>query len=208
MARGGATVLTYIPAMPPANEELEADLKRRFEVPDFDGVIAAAIAGYGDELYGFLLGLAGDSARADDVFSAMCERLWKGLAKFRWDSSFRVWAYTIARNEFLRSTRDSNKARKQVPVSQVASVQLAIEKLRSTTPIYQRTEIKDRFAHVREQLPPEDHMLLGLRLDRQMAWTEIARILGGEEASLAREAAVLRKRFERLKIRLRELLRD
>ena len=51
-------------------------------------------------------------------------------------------------------------------------------------------------------------MLLGLRLDRQMAWTEIARILGSEEDSLAREAAALRKRFERLKIRLRELLRE
>jgi RNA polymerase sigma factor (sigma-70 family) len=190
------------------NEELEADLKRRFDVADFDGVIAAAIAGYGDELYGFLLGLAGDAARADDVFSAMCERMWKGLAKLRWDSSFRVWAYTIARNEFLRSTREANRARKQVPVSEIASVQQAIEKLRTATPVYRRTEVKDRFAHVRAQLPPEDHMLLGLRLDRQMAWTEIARILGSEEASLAREAAALRKRFERLKIRLRELLRE
>jgi RNA polymerase sigma-70 factor (ECF subfamily) len=194
--------------MPTPNEELEADLKRRFDVADFDGVIAAAIAGYGDELYGFLLGLAGDASRADDVFSAMCERMWKGLAKLRWDSSFRVWAYTIARNEFLRSTRESNRARKQVPVSEIASVQQAIEKLRTTTPVYKRTEVKDRFAHVRAQLPPEDHMLLGLRLDRQMSWTEIARILGSEEDSLAREAAALRKRFERLKIRLRELLRE
>ena len=193
----------------PANEQLEADLKRRFDVPDFEGVIAQAIAGYGDELYGFLLGLAGDSTRADDVFSALCERLWKGLPKFRWTSSFRVWAYTIARNEFLRSTRETNKARKQVPISQIASVQQAIES-RRTTAIHQRTEVKDRFAKAREQLPPEDHMLLGLRLDRQMAWTDIARVLNSdsEEAGLAREAAVLRKRFERLKTRLRELLRE
>jgi RNA polymerase sigma-70 factor, ECF subfamily len=50
-------------------------------------------------------------------------------------------------------------------------------------------------------------MLLGLRLDRQMGWTDIARVLGtGDEATLTRDAATLRKRYERLKDRLRELV--
>jgi len=190
-------------------EELEAELKRRFDLGDLDGTIAAAITGYGDELVGFLTGLAHDPTRADDVFGATCERMWKGLPKFRWDSTFRVWAYAIARNEFLRSTRDTARAKREVPVSQVQSIQQAIDHIRSTTPIHQRTDVKDRYAKVREQLEPEDHMLLGLRIDRQMAWNDIATILGAEDAAaIRRESAALRKRFERLKVRLRELLDD
>lgn len=190
-----------------ANEALEAELRRRFEAGDLDGTMSAALEGYGGELYGFLVGLARDPARADDVFGATCERLWRALPKFRWDSSFRVWAYTVARNEFLRSTRETTRAKRHVAVSQIASIQEAIDRARSTTPIYQRTDVKDRFAKAREQLEPDDHMLLGLRLDRQMAWLDIAKILGsGDEAALTREAAALRKRFERLKLKLRELV--
>lgn len=190
-----------------ANEALEAELRRRFEAGDLDGTMSAALAGYGGELYGFLVGLARDPARADDVFGATCERLWRALPRFRWDSSFRVWAYTVARNEFLRSTRETTRAKRHVAVSQIASIQEAIDRARSTTPIYQRTDVKDRFAKAREQLEPDDHMLLGLRLDRQMAWLDIAKILGsGDEAALTREAAALRKRFERLKLKLRELV--
>lgn len=190
-----------------ANEALEAELRRRFEAGDLDGTMSAALEGYGGELYGFLVGLARDPARADDVFGATCERLWRALPRFRWDSSFRVWAYTVARNEFLRSTRETTRAKRHVAVSQIASIQEAIDRARSTTPIYQRTDVKDRFAKAREQLEPDDHMLLGLRLDRQMAWLDIAKILGsGDEAALTREAAALRKRFERLKLKLRELV--
>jgi RNA polymerase sigma-70 factor (ECF subfamily) len=190
-----------------ANLELEAELKQRFDAGDLDGTMSAAIEAYGGELFGFLVGLARDRGRADDVFGAMCERLWRSLPKFRWDSTFRVWAYTVARNEFLRSTRETARAKRGVPVSKIASVQAAIDRARSTTPIYQKSDVKDRFAKLREQLPPDDHMLLGLRLDRRMAWIDIARVLGsGEESSVTREAAALRKRFERLKVKLRELV--
>jgi RNA polymerase sigma-70 factor, ECF subfamily len=188
---------------------LEAELEELFAAGDLDATMTAAINGYGSELYGFLVGLARDRVQADDVFGAMCERLWKALPKFRWESTFRVWAYTVARNEFLRSTRETNRARKGVPMSQVPSIQQAIERVRSSTPKHQRTEVKDRFAKVRDALEPDDHMLLGLRLDRELAWTEIARILGsGDEAALPREAAALRKRYERLKEKLKELVGD
>ena len=59
-------------------------------------------------------------------------------------------------------------------------------------------EIKERFAKVRETLTPDDHMLLGLRLDRRLSWNDIAQVM---EAS----PAALRKRYQRLKERLEEL---
>lgn len=180
--------------------ELEGDIRRKFDAGDFDAAMHAAIAGYGPEIYGFITGLSSDARHADDAFGAACERMWKGLAKFRWQSTFRVWAYTIARNEFMRIV--GAPARREIPVSNIPSFQQAIDRVRTTTPLHQRTEVKDQFAALRAELSPADHMLLGLRIDRKLAWNEIAEILGEGTP------AMLRKRFERLKARLRELVTE
>ncbi len=194
---------------PAARQQLEVEVRRRFEAGDLDGAMTVAVEGFGPELFGFVLGLARDHDRASDVFAAVCERMWRGLPAFRWDSPFPVWAYTIARNEFLRSTRTTARERKQVALSQAPSVLAAVDRVRTNTPLHQQTAVKEVLAKVREGLEPDDHMLLGLRLDRQMSWNDIAAILGsGDPAQRTREAAALRKRFERLKERLRELVRD
>lgn len=190
-------------------EPVEAAIRARFDAGDLDGTIAKALEAYADELFGFLIGLARERTQAEDAFSAACERMWRGLPKFRWDSTFRVWAYRIARNEFLRTTREVTKARKHTPISDIASVRAAVDRVRSSTPIYERTEVKDKFAELRAQLEPEDLMLLGLRIDRKMAWADIAKVLAAtDDEPSTREVAALRKRFERLKARLRELARD
>jgi len=189
-----------------ASAPIESEIRKRCDVLDFDGALALAVTHYGGELFGFLSGLARERTQAEDAFSATCERMWRGLPEFRWDSSCRVWAYRIARNEFLRTTRTAIRARSEIPISEIASVQQAIERIRSTTPAHERSEVKARFAHLREQLDPEDHMLLGLRIDRKMPWIEISKVLTpGADEPTARELAALRKRFERLKARLREL---
>jgi RNA polymerase sigma factor (sigma-70 family) len=187
----------------------EAEVRRRFDAGDLEGAMTAAIEGFGAELFGFLLGLSRDHDRASDAFGATCERMWRGLPTFRWDSPFPVWAYTIARHEFLRSTRTTARERKQVALSQAPSVLAAVDRVRTNTPLHQQTAVKEVLARVREGLDPEDHMLLGLRLDRKLPWNEIAAILGsGDPAELRKEAAALRKRFERLKERLRTLVTD
>jgi RNA polymerase sigma-70 factor (ECF subfamily) len=190
---------------PDDRRALEADMKRLVDAGDLTGAMTAGVKGYGPELYGFLAGLTRDHDRASDLFGQLCEQLWKNLAGFRWESSFRVWAYAVARNEFLRSLRTQARAQKHVPLSDVPSVLAVVEQVRTTTALHLRTEIKDAYARLRESLAPEDHMLLGLRVDRRMAWNEIARVLGSEEDAVEKDAAALRKRFERLKKRLREL---
>jgi RNA polymerase sigma-70 factor (ECF subfamily) len=199
------------PDAPEAPDPVELTIKAAWDRQDFDGAISIALDRYGDELFGFLMGLARDQTQAEDAFSAACERMWRGLPSFRWESSLRVWAYRISRNEFLRTTREVARARKGVPISQIASVQRAMDRARSTTPPHERTEVKDRFAELRAELDPEDLMLLGLRIERKMAWADIAKVLAEAEAREAppdtREIATLRKRFARLKDKLRERAR-
>lgn len=186
--------------------EPERAIRAACEAGELDTAMTLAFNRYADELFGFLRALTRDWTQADDAFGATCERIWRGLPTFRWDCTFRAWAFHIARNEFLRSTREVGRARRGVPISEIPSVRNIVERVRSSTPMYQREDVKDRFAAVREQLAPDDHMLLGLRIEKQMSWHEIARVLAaGDTSPNTNEIAALRKRFERLKAKLRTL---
>jgi RNA polymerase sigma-70 factor (ECF subfamily) len=83
-----------------------------------------------------------------------------------------------------------------------------VEVARSRTQPWQRTEIKDRFSELRESLEPDDRILLTLRIDRDLPWDEVARVmLDGEDAdaaTLSKESDRLRKRFQLLKTELRK----
>jgi RNA polymerase sigma-70 factor (ECF subfamily) len=182
---------------------VEAAIRARLDSGDLAGAMTAAVEGYGEELFSFLVGLSGDRDRAGDDFGATCEKMWRALDRFRWESTFRAWMYTIARNTFLTSAA---RARRMVPLSGVAAIDAAVERVRTLTPAHQRTEVKDRFARLRAAMPPDDHMLLGLRLDRRLTWNEIAQILGdGDPDHLKSTAVTLRKRYQRLKRKLEEL---
>lgn len=166
----------------------------------------AALELYGGELFGFLRGIARNDALADDAFGATCEKLWRGLAEFRWEASLRSWLYTIARRALADLRDHAHRRANHLPLSQVDA--LAAQIRSATLPIL-RTEVKDGFRALRAELPAEDHELLMLRIDRQLSWRDIARILGEAEgagdADLDQRAANLRKRFERAKLRLRKL---
>ena len=191
-------------------EELERGIRRRLERRDHGGAATLAIQGYGAEIFGFLVAFHHDHDDAAEVFSQFSERLWRDLPGFRGDSSFRTWAYTIARHTSLNHRRDARRRghRQQSLPEDSGHAAFAVQ-VRTETASYLRTERKARFAALRESLPPEDQALLVLRVDRGMAWNDLARVLSGPDqplgdAQLKREAARLRKRFQLLKAQLLE----
>jgi RNA polymerase sigma-70 factor (ECF subfamily) len=80
---------------------------------------------------------------------------------------------------------------------------------RTRTHTFLRSETRSAVDRLREQLAPDDRALLILRLDRGLSWNEIAAIMADENSSSAddfrRDAAAWRKRFERVKDRLRKM---
>jgi RNA polymerase sigma-70 factor (ECF subfamily) len=162
----------------------------------------AALRMYGIELLGFLRALAHNHDLAAEAFAELGEDVWKGLPKFRWEASLRSWLYQLARNALAQLRRDPRRRLDHnLPLS-IAPEMAAV--VRTVTLEIQRTEVKDEFRLLREQLDPEEHEILLLRLDRGLAWKDIARIMGGDDQLDAR-AAALRKRFERAKERLKKL---
>lgn len=81
---------------------------------------------------------------------------------------------------------------------------------RTETQPWMRTDVRDGFHRMHGLLGPADRMLLTLRVERKMAWEDIARILSegcevASERAIQRKAAALRQRFKRLKAKLRAM---
>ncbi|CAN5790110.1 hypothetical protein BH11MYX4_BH11MYX4_52540 [soil metagenome] len=190
-------------------EELERVIREKWEQRDLAAAADAAIRGFGPEIYGFLVAFHRDDEDASEVWSRVTERLWAGLDRFGWHSSFRTWVYAIARNTSIRY-RQEKKRRREEALPEGSSVDLAA-RIRTDTASWLRTSARDRFAALRDSLPEDDRMLLVLRVDKDLAWNDLARVMLPEDAppldeeGLKREAARLRKRFQHVKERLLEL---
>jgi RNA polymerase sigma-70 factor, ECF subfamily len=189
--------------------QLEARIRGACDGKDLEKAATDAIAGYGPEILRYLLSLTRDEVAAGEVFSQFCENLWVGLPAFRWESTFRIWAYSLARHAWFRMLRDPHRRReRRVALSDVPSMHQAAADVRSRTATYLRTETKDKVAELRAKLDPDDQSLLILRINRKLAWTEIARVLSDPDEAvtakdLEKRAANLRKRFQRIKDDLR-----
>jgi RNA polymerase sigma-70 factor (ECF subfamily) len=187
---------------------LEARIRSAADAARWSDAATVALGGYGEEVLGYLVAVTRNETDARDAFSIFAESLWRGLPGFRWECAFRTWAYGLARNALARIKRDPHR-RRAVPLED-AHVEALVEKLRSRTSTFLRTETKDKIARLRAALAPDDQTLLILRINRGLAWRDIARVLapdGATGAVLDRQAASLRKRFERLKTDLKERAR-
>src|SRR5687768_9860130 len=98
-------------------EAVEKEMRLLCERSDHAGAAALGLREYGPEIYGFLVAFMRRDDDASEVFSIFTERMWRGLPQFEWASSFRTWAYTIARN--AARTYDAverRRARKESPL--------------------------------------------------------------------------------------------
>lgn len=195
---------------PEARARLEHELHGLLLAQDWQAAATATLRGYGPEILGFLFGVMGRGDGVDDAFSQFCEDLWRGLPSFRRESSLRTWAYKVAQNVAYRQARRELRRRRRVaPITEFPDLEQLAEELRTATLPYLRTEVRAEVARLREQLTPDERSLIILRVDRRLSWDAIARILAEDAEpdaeALKRDAARLRKRYERIKLRLREL---
>ena len=98
---------------------------------------------------------------------------------------------------------DAASADRNIALSNVDAFSKLQLQVRTETAAYKRTAVKSKFAALRESLPEEDQMLLVLRVDKGMAWMDIAGVLfpdsEDDDEARKKESARLRKRFETLK---------
>jgi RNA polymerase sigma-70 factor (ECF subfamily) len=189
-----------------AVEDRDVALRDLLSRGDIDGATEGAIRTYGPELVGWLCSTLPSEADAYDAFSWLCEQLWRSLRNFDGRCSIRTWCYMIGRAAASR-VRSAPRHHREVLVSELPSIVHACDDVWNTTKVGAR-RAEDVYAQLRRELGDEDQTLLVLRVDRGLNWVEIALVLLGEEAeaeAVKKKAATLRKQFERLKERLKEL---
>ncbi|MET0404142.1 MAG: sigma-70 family RNA polymerase sigma factor [Cystobacter sp.] len=188
-----------------ARERLEQDLREDCRRGDMGQAVERALQGYGLEIMRLIAAVMHDSEQAREGFSLFSENLVKGLPGFRWESSFRTWAYRLARNACYQLMHAAST--RELPVSASHLPEPPVD-VRSETRPWQRTSVKERFRALRESLAPEERMLLMFRVEQRLSWSEVARVMWERdepptEAALRHEATALRQRFQRIKTHLR-----
>jgi RNA polymerase sigma-70 factor (ECF subfamily) len=187
-----------VPAM---SSTLDEAIAAQLAAGELDAAVTRTIEGHGPNIVAYLRAVLRDDDAALEVFSYFCEQLWRSIGTFRGDSALRTWIYTLVMRSVSRYRRDGFRRHGRPLLTD--EISKLVDKVRSTTPAYQRTEVKDSIARLRDALDPEDQALLFLRVDQGLSWNEIAAIVS--EDGDAVEPATLRKRFERAKARLKEL---
>jgi len=189
--------------------ELDGRVRSLLAAGDTSGAATLVLRELGPEVLGFLSGVLGD-ADADEVYPALSERLWKSLRGFEGRCSLRTWTYVLARREITRFRKGMRRhAEGRVPLSELKDV-LAVPRSRSRSAL--ATHKQRQLTALRDELPIEDRTLLILRVDRKLAFDEIALAFADNpevfaEVDRKREAARLRKRFQLVKQRLVARLR-
>jgi RNA polymerase sigma-70 factor (ECF subfamily) len=186
---------------------LEQRIRRHHERGELKEAATAALEGFGPEILGFLVAVVRDERLAGEVFAQFCEDLWTGLANFRWETSFRTWGYTLARNAWQRLRREPH-FRKTVALTDLPEIAELDQRIRTV----ELPHLKQQVQQLRQSLDPEDQALLILRVDRRMDWSEIGAVMLGpdeprDDGAMARKAAALRERFERIQDDLKRLAR-
>jgi len=143
---------------------------------------------YGPELQVFLHRVLGEVALVDEAYSTTCERLWRGLPGFRWESSLRSWCYVIARREASRCRTRARARNNETTLSAAKGVPAG--------------ETVSQLDSLRAALSDEDRDLLVLRVEQDLTWKEIASAFLEEDSDaerVERESARLRQRFRAIR---------
>ena len=161
------------------------------------------------ELRPFLHRLLGDVALADEAHSNTCERLWRGLATFRWECSLRSWSYIIARREASRCR--ARHARDGIQQTTLSKADQVAARAGSTSRTFSTTR-RDQLDSLRASLSDEDRDLVVLRVERGLAWKDIAAAFlednEANEENIGREAARLRQRFRAIRVKIAATLAE
>ncbi len=194
------------------HHRLDAELRTLFEAGDLDATATLFLRHYGPHIMAFLIDRTRNPTTAADVFGQFAEDFWSGLPNFRWQASLRAWAFTLARNAaYQQAHAADNRVERNVTLPPDSQFNLEFRRCQSTVRQYLMTKTKTRFRDlVQRHLDEEDLLLLVLRVDQALSWTELVAVLHPSEGPKSAEqeqrlSANLRKRFSRLKDRLRTL---
>jgi RNA polymerase sigma-70 factor (ECF subfamily) len=188
-------------------EQIEALFSEHLRAQRWPQAVEVLIANYGDEILRFLHGFLREGELAEEVFSRVCLKLCEEVPRFRGDCPGRTWFYYQARFAALALVRqERRKPERRLETAEWSRMSALVDQVRSRTRPYLRTEVKNQFQALRDDLDPEERMLLVLYKYQGLNSTQVAEAMSTPSAPWT--PAQVRKRWQRLKQKIAELARS
>ena len=179
--------------------ETEASLLARAQAGDVAAFERLSSA-YADRLFMLLLRLLGDRAEAEDVAQEVMLRAWRGITRFRGQSSYFTWLYRIAVNEANRALE--KRARHPAGVTLGADeLQLPAPGTLDPSRQAENSELRRALVRALADLPPPLRTALVLRDVEGLSTQEAAEIAGVGEAAF-------KSRLHQARLRVRAAIGD
>jgi RNA polymerase sigma-70 factor (ECF subfamily) len=160
--------------------------------------VALVMRDLGPRVYGLLMTLLRKREEAaEEAFSLFAENLWRYAGTYRREGSLEAWVYSLARNAAVTVTREGWRKRGRRLATREAEKLADDVRTRSALRRERQASVLDA---LRDTLDLDEQVLLALRLDEKLTWDDVARVMSSEGARV--DAQAVRKRFERLKVRL------
>jgi len=145
-------------------------------------------------LFGFLLRQLGDRSLAEELFQDVWQRVIAAHASWRPDAGFRTWLFRIAHNRLADHWR---AARHRPAAPSDAEERLAaLASDASPDVLLDAQEQRSGIDRAMDALPPEQRLVLRLRLEQELSLEEIGRLTG-----VGRETVKSRLRYAMDKLR-------
>lgn len=146
-------------------------------------------------LFGFLLRQLRDASLAEELFQDVWQRVIAARGAWTPDAAFATWLFRIAHNRLTDHWRAA-RHRPAAPADADERLQALADGCTPESEL-SRFEQRRQLQRAMEQLPPEQHEVLQLRLQLELSLEEIGQIMG-----VGRETVKSRLRYAMDKLRM------
>lgn len=154
-------------------EQSDADLARQSKLGDRDA-FAVIVSRHGPALYRYAYRLLDHPDAIEDIVQEAFLDAWRGLPRFRGDSSLRTWLFTLTRHRVQRHNT------RQRPAGSIDVDDLA-DRIPDTAPEpvsrHLHRTLLDALDQALQGLPPRQRSAWLLREVEQLSYDEIATVL-------------------------------
>lgn len=174
-AGNGARAGAYDPAESRAQEALGRS--------DHRAALTVLMDAYGEDIYRFCRRLTGDSQLAEDLRQVIFMQAFEDLARLPPRSTLRGWLYGIARHRCLDACKGRRRWRKRFQLTDALPEQAPATASDPAASLDQ-TALQRALTHCLDKLDVELRMLIHMRYQDGLSYTELSSAFGAEPATL------------------------
>jgi RNA polymerase sigma-70 factor, ECF subfamily len=197
--RGRATAVASVVY---SGSDIDARVRDLIARSELDTAATEILRSFGTNVRRYLRSVLRDEADAADAYACFAEKVWRGLSSYRGTAPVRVWTYRVAHNCAVDARKQARRVRERRLTT--TETQALAEPARRTADSMERH--RGELDALRERLTEQERALLFLRVDQELSWVEIARVLSGDGRKL--DPTTVMKRFGRLSARLERMARQ